>query len=83
MEQPMSGLPENDTPRPRLPLPLQPAGPRPSLARSQASAAFLSQLLAMRERRPELSARALGAYGRTASSGERRMPQGFRKSVLA
>jgi hypothetical protein len=69
---------------------LAPSGPRPSLARSSASAAFVSQLLAARDRlppqRPRRNAnaeRALGAYGQSARSLIRRMPQGFRKNLTA
>lgn len=88
MEQSMSGLPENDTTIARLPVALEPAGPRPSLVRGAPSAAFLSQLLAahdrvIRARRVGSPEGAVGAYHRGARISERRMPLGFRKSVTA
>jgi hypothetical protein len=63
---------------------------RPSLARSAPTAAFISQLIAardhmpiQRERRTVPVANALGAYASGASMTQRRMPQGFRKTVVA
>ncbi len=63
---------------------------RPSLARSAPSAAFVSQLLAerdrlppQRERRTASLDRALGAYAQGGRITQRRMPQGFRKMVMA
>jgi len=90
MERSMSGLPEAETDRADLPVPLEATGPRPSLARSAPTAAFVSQLLAARERLAPQRARrtdsldkALGAYRHGAAIAQRRMPQGYRKTVLA
>jgi hypothetical protein len=79
-----------DASRPGLPVPLMATGARPSLARSAPVAAFVSQLLAARERLPvqrpshtdSLDA-ALGAYGRGASIAVRRLPKGYRTSLTA
>lgn len=90
MVQSMSEPAQFETLRPGLPVPTSPAGPRPSLARSAAGAAFVSQLLAARAHVPAQRARrrgtaegAIGAYGSTARLAERRMPPGYRKTVLA
>lgn len=78
---------ENDTAPAALPVPL--AAPRPSLARSVPNAVFVSQLLASRDRlatqrRPALSpaGAALGAYRKAAGMDQRRMPAGYRKTVV-
>ncbi|MCW5722355.1 MAG: hypothetical protein KIS86_14545 [Devosia sp.] len=83
-------MPEFETDRPGLPVPLDVAAARPSLARSAPSAAFVSQLLAardrlppQRERRTASVERALGAYAQGSTIAQRRMPQGFRKMVMA
>ncbi|MCP8882653.1 hypothetical protein NIM87_04015 [Devosia sp. XJ19-1] len=90
MVQMMSDLAQSETPRPGLPMVLAPAAPRPSLARSAPAAAFVSQLLAARAALPTQRARrrgtaegAIGAYGHTARIAERRMPQGYRKTIVA
>lgn len=71
-----------------LPVPLTEATPRPSLARSAPTAAFVSQLIASRDHMPTQRPRrtnsvdnALGAYNRGATIAVRRLPQGYRKSV--
>lgn len=73
-----------------LPVPLAQPGLRPSLAHSAPTAAFVSQLLAtsgslsaQRARRAGTAQGAVGAYGKAARLGERRMPQGYRKTVVA
>lgn len=73
-----------------LPVLLGPGSPRPSLARSSASAAFVSQLIAARDRMPaqrprrqSTQERAIGAYANGARMTERRMPAGYRKSLTA
>lgn len=80
---------ENDTAPAALPVPLDAAGPRPSLARTVPMAAFVSQLLAARDRLPSQRRRsvssaetALGAYGKAAGMDQRRMPAGYRKTVV-
>lgn len=72
-----------------LPVALEPAGPKPSLRRSQTGAAFVSQLLMARaqsipqgRQRPSIEG-AIGAYAGRARATQRRMPPGYRKSLLA
>lgn len=74
--------------QPGLPVPLQAARDRPSLARSQTGAAFVSQLLAARANLPPQRLRrrgsaegAIGAYAHGATIAVKRMPAGYRKSV--
>ena len=74
---------------PGLPMVITAAPPRPSLERSGTTAAFLSQLLAERNRLAPQRARrrgsvdgALGAYAQSASMAVRRLPQGYRKTVV-
>jgi len=81
---------ETETPRAQLPVPVTAAGPRPSLAWSAPTAAFVSQLIAarehlppQRERRRASVERAVGAYRQGAGITVRRMPEGYRKTVLA
>lgn len=76
-------------PRPGLPMVTETQRPRPSLARTTSTATFVSQLLVERTRpatalpRRNLAVEgALGAYSAGAQRGIRRMPQGYRKSVL-
>lgn len=80
---------ENDTQRSQLLVPVSVTGPRPSLAWSAPSAAFVSQLIAAREhmqpqrtRRTASVERAVGAYRQGAGIAVRRMPEGYRKTVL-
>ena len=79
-----------ETVQPGLPMLLEPARPRPSLQRSQAGAAFVSQLLAARDNMPTQRARrrstpqgATNAYAETARVAVKRMPMGYRKTVVA
>lgn len=72
-----------------LPVPLEPRAPRPSLLRSSAAAAFLSQLLAARSRLdPQRVLRrapigiALDAYRTGSAITVRRMPTGYRKTLV-
>ncbi|MHA6300256.1 hypothetical protein [Devosia sp. CAU 1758] len=85
----MSDLAQSETLSPGLPVRIGPAAPRPSLARSAAGAAFVSQLLAarahmapQRARRRGTAEGAIGAYGQTALLSQRRMPQGYRKTIV-
>ncbi len=89
MVQSMAQTKQNGTDGAALPVALGAAGARPSLARSGADAAFVSQLLAARDRLPPQRKRrlsstegAIGAYARGARMGERRMPMGYRKTVV-
>ena len=75
---------------PGLPVPTEPGRPRPSLARSQTAAAFVSQLLAARANLPPQRLRrrgsaegAIGAYADGARVAIKRMPAGYRKTVVA
>jgi hypothetical protein len=77
------------TSAPGLPMVIEAAAPRPSLRRNQTMASFVSQLLAAREnlapqrqRRRNTVAGALGAYSAGASITVKRMPQGYRKTVV-
>lgn len=79
-----------ETDRPGLPMPLQPAASRPSLLRSETTAAFVSQLLAERNRLPPQRTRrrtsplgAVGAYAESAKVTTKRMPMGYRTSITA
>lgn len=73
-----------------VPMALDEAGPRPSLARTETMAAFVSQLLAERERLPPQRARrretaegAVGAYAKSAKVAVKRMPMGYRTTIVA
>lgn len=73
-----------------LPVPLGPAQPRPSLKRTETTAAFVSQLIAQREHLPPQRERrrgpaegAIGAYASGASIAVRRLPPGYRTTILA
>ena len=73
---------------PGLPVPLQTAGPKPSLARSTTDASFVSQLLSgsravLPVRRQGIAEGAIGIYTRSARMAVPRMPAGYRKSILA
>ena len=81
---------DNETLPPGLPMLIEASRPRPSLARSQTGAAFVSQLLAaranlapQRQRRRGTNEGAIGAYADSARTAIKRMPAGFRKSVVA
>lgn len=80
---------ENAPFQPFLPVPVAPAAPRPSLARSNSTSAFVSQLLAARDRLPVQRTKrtttpdgAVGAYSSSAKMAQKRMPQGYRKTVV-
>ena len=90
MVQTMSDPAQSDTVRTGLPLAQDPAGPRPSLVFSAPNATFVSQLIAARAHMPTQRARrvgtpegAAGAYGQTARLTQRRMPPGYRKTIVA
>ena len=90
MVRSMSDPVQSETVSSGLPMALGPAAPRPSLAFSAPNAAFVSQLIAarahmapQRARRMGTSEGAVGAYGQTARLTQRRMPQGYRKTVVA
>jgi len=79
-----------EMPAPGLPMLTEPARPRPSLARSQTAAAFVSQLLAARAnlqpqrlRRRGSAEGAIGAYADGARVAIKRMPAGYRRTVVA
>jgi hypothetical protein len=81
---------ETETQRAQLPALIDASGPRPSLAWSAPTAAFVSQLIAarehlpsQRERRTASVDRAMGAYRQGAGIAVRRMPEGYRKTVVA
>tara|TARA_R110002020_G_scaffold14227_1_gene50463 strand:+ start:6376 stop:6627 length:252 start_codon:yes stop_codon:yes gene_type:complete len=81
---------DNETLLPGLPVATEPGRPRPSLVRSQTGAAFVSQLLAaranlapQRQRRRGSSEGAIGAYADGAKVTVKRMPAGYRKTVVA
>jgi len=80
----------NETNRSGLPMLIEPTGPRPSLQRSETTAAFISQLLAERNRMAPQRARrrnsaegAVGAYAAGARVAVKRMPMGYRTSIVA
>lgn len=81
---------QNETNIAGLPMPLTPALPRPSLARSETTATFVSQLIAerarlapQRERRRATPENAVGAYSDSAQRAVRRMPAGYRTTIIA
>jgi hypothetical protein len=81
---------QNDTDIVGLPVPLESAALRPSLMREQTTAAFVSQLLAardrmapQRERRRASPESAVGAYSDSAQRAVRRMPAGYRTTIIA
>jgi hypothetical protein len=73
-----------------LPMLIEAARPRPSLKRSEIVAPFVSQLLAERGNLPPQRARrrnsaegAIGAYASGARIAVKRMPVGYRTSIVA
>ncbi|SEQ28690.1 hypothetical protein SAMN05428969_2561 [Devosia sp. YR412] len=73
-----------------LPVPLAAPGAKPSLARNPTAAAFVSQLLAERGNLPPQRARrrgnaegAIGAYADGAKVTVKRMPLGYRTTIVA
>lgn len=80
----------SDTKPAGLPVLIGPARPRPSLRRSETTAAFVSQLLAerhnlapQRSRRRGTAEGAIGAYTDGAKVAVKRMPMGYRTSIVA
>lgn len=80
----------NETHTPGLPMLIEASRPRPSLKRTQTGAAFVSQLLAaranmapQRARRRTSAEGAIGAYACGANIAVKRMPAGYRKTVVA
>jgi hypothetical protein len=72
-----------------LPVPLEVRAPRPSLTRSTPQAAFVSQLLAARQRTDLQRIRrrapvntAVDAYRAGSVITVRRLPQGYRRTVI-
>lgn len=72
-----------------LPMPTGVEASRPSLARSAPTAAFVSQLIAARDRmatqrprRQDTPQAATSAYSKGARIAERRMPLGYRTTVV-
>ena len=92
MEQVGRKMSQEDAPAEKifaLPVPIEPRAPRPSLLRSSAAVAFLSQLLAARSRLdPQRVLRrapvdtALDAYRAGSAITVRRMPKGYRKTLV-
>ena len=81
---------DNDTEIAGLPMALEPRRERPSLKRSETAAAFVSQLLAernnmapQRARRRGTAEGAIGAYSSGAKVAVKRMPLGYRTSLIA
>ncbi|SFV37089.1 hypothetical protein SAMN05216456_2742 [Devosia crocina] len=81
---------ESETQRNLLPVPQAPAARQSSLSQGAPSAAFVSQLIAgrdrlppQRERRLASLDRAVGAYRIGAGMAVKRMPEGYRKTILA
>jgi hypothetical protein len=79
-----------ETKRAGLPVALEPSRPRPSLLRNQTTAVFVSQLLAGRHNLPPQRARrrsstegAIGAYADGAKVAIKRMPMGYRTTIVA
>ncbi|MEO5804880.1 hypothetical protein [Devosia sp.] len=75
---------------PGLPVVIESQRPRPSLHRSETTAAFVSHLIAaranmapQRAKRRSSVGEAVSAYRTGASIGVVRMPQGYRTTVLA
>lgn len=73
-----------------LPMLTEPSRPRPSLLRNASTAAFVSQLLAARNNLPPQRVRrrnttevAIGAYSVGSKMAIKRMPLGFRTSIVA
>lgn len=79
-----------ETRRLDLPVSLDQRQPRPSLQRTETSAEFVSQLLAeryrlapQRMRRRSTPEGAVDAYAEGAKAADKRMPMGYRKTILA
>lgn len=81
---------ESETVLTGLPVAIEAPKPRPSLKRSEIAAPFVSQLLAERYNLPPQRARrrntaegAVGAYASGAQIAVKRMPVGYRTSIVA
>lgn len=81
---------DSETKSSGLPVPMEARQPRPSLLRSQTRADFVSQLLAarsqmpaQRQRRRGSSEGAIGAYSAGAQVAVKRMPLGYRTTIVA
>jgi hypothetical protein len=81
---------EIETTQHLLPVALEPTTRRPSFPAFAPSAAFVSQLIATRDRLPPQRERrlanvdrAVGAYRTGAGIAVKRMPEGYRKTVVA
>lgn len=90
LRQSEANMAEYETRLVALPVPVQARQPRPSLLRNQATAAFVSQLLAERAQLPPQRARrrgntegAIGAYADGAKVAIKRMPMGYRTMIVA
>lgn len=80
----------SDTKPAGLPVLIGKARPRPSLLRTETTAAFVSQLLAergnlapQRSRRRGSTEGAIGAYADGAKVAVKRMPLGYRTTIVA
>ena len=83
-------MPDFETLKPGLPMLIEAARPRPSLKRSEITATFVSQLLAerahlapQRARRRSSAEGAIGAYADGARVAVKRMPIGYRTTIVA
>ena len=81
---------DSETQSSGLPVAIEPSRERPSLKRSGTAAAFISQLLAernnmapQRARRRSTAEGAIGAYTSGAKVAVKRMPLGYRTSIVA
>ncbi len=81
---------ETKTDRSQLPMRVMPSPARPSLLSGAPTVEFISQLIAARDRLPPQRERrrasvdrAVGAYAQGAAIAVRRMPEGYRKTVVA
>ena len=79
-----------ETEKPGLPMLIEAARPRPSLKRTSTMASFVSQLLAersnlapQRARRRNSAEGAIGAYADGARVAIKRMPLGYRTTIVA
>lgn len=90
MRQSEADMANSETTPPGLPVPTQARQPRPSLLRNATAAAFVSQLLAERAQMAPQRARrrgnaegAIGAYSDGAKVAVKRMPLGYRTTIVA
>ncbi|WP_157959839.1 hypothetical protein [Devosia submarina] len=81
---------QDETELPKLPVVVEASSARPSLKRSESAAPFISQLLAergnmqpQRARRRNTAEGAVGAYSSGAKIAVKRMPMGYRTSIVA